>query len=78
MKPALIINGAAGRMGKRIVALAYEGKQFDIVGAADYAQHPDMGKDIGPLAGFEPINVEPVTALKAMEPRHDASHCSRI
>ena len=45
MKPALVINGAAGRMGKRIVALAYEGKKFDIVGAADYAEHPDIGKD---------------------------------
>ncbi|MHC5121049.1 MAG: 4-hydroxy-tetrahydrodipicolinate reductase, partial [Planctomycetota bacterium] len=44
MKPALIINGAAGRMGKRIVALAFESKQFDIVGAADYAEHPDLGK----------------------------------
>ncbi|MEN8127598.1 MAG: 4-hydroxy-tetrahydrodipicolinate reductase [Planctomycetota bacterium] len=58
MKPALVINGAAGRMGKRIVALACESKKFDIVGAADYAQHPDLGKDAGPLAGIEPINVE--------------------
>jgi 4-hydroxy-tetrahydrodipicolinate reductase len=58
MKPALIINGAAGRMGKRIVALAFESKQFDIVGATDYAEHPDLGKDIGPLAGIEAINVD--------------------
>lgn len=58
MKPALIINGAAGRMGKRIVALAYENKKFDIVGATDYAEHPDKGKDIGLLAGIEAINVE--------------------
>lgn len=57
MKPALIINGAAGRMGKRIVALACESNQFDIVGAADHAEHPDLGKDIGPLAGIEPIQV---------------------
>ena len=58
MKPALIINGAAGRMGKRIVALAFEGKQFEIVGAADTAEHPDLGKDVGLLAGIEPINVD--------------------
>jgi dihydrodipicolinate reductase len=45
-------------MGKRIVALAFESKQFDIVGAADYAEHPDLGKDIGPLAGIEAINVD--------------------
>lgn len=58
MKPALIISGAAGRMGKRIVALAYETKQFDIVGAVEYPEHPDLGKDAGPPAGLEPINVE--------------------
>ena len=58
MKPALVINGAAGRMGKRIVSLAYETKQFDIVGAIEYAEHPDLGKDTGILAGMEPINVE--------------------
>jgi 4-hydroxy-tetrahydrodipicolinate reductase len=58
MKPALIINGAAGRMGKRIVALAYESKKFDLAGAVDYPEHPDMGKDIGALAGIEPINVD--------------------
>ena len=55
MKPALVINGAAGRMGRRIVALAYESKQFDIVGAADYAEHPDLGKDAGLLAGIHPF-----------------------
>ena len=58
MKPALVINGAAGRMGKRIVTLAHESKKFDIVGAVDYAEHPDMGKDIGTLAGIEPLNVD--------------------
>jgi len=63
MKPALVINGAAGRMGKRIVALAYEGKKFDIVGAADYAEHPDIGQDIGSLAGIKPINVELTTGF---------------
>ena len=57
MKPALVINGAAGRMGRRIVTLAFESKQFDIVGAADYPEHPDLGKDVGLLAGIEPINV---------------------
>jgi 4-hydroxy-tetrahydrodipicolinate reductase len=57
MKPALIINGAAGRMGRRIVVLACESKQFDIVGAVDYPEHPDLGKDAGLLAGIEPINV---------------------
>jgi 4-hydroxy-tetrahydrodipicolinate reductase len=57
MKPALVINGAAGRMGKRLIAMAVEQGKFDVVGAVDYDKHPDLGKDAGILAGIEPINV---------------------
>jgi 4-hydroxy-tetrahydrodipicolinate reductase len=58
MKPELIVTGAAGRMGKRILALAAEEKAFSLVGAVEYAEHPDLGKDAGTLAGLEPLNVE--------------------
>ncbi len=58
MKPGLIITGAAGRMGKRILALSVEQKAFNLVGAVDYPEHPDLGKDIGTLAGMESVNVE--------------------
>ena len=58
MKPELIITGAAGRMGKRILAFSVEQKAFNLVGAVDYPEHPDIGRDIGTLAGLEPLNVE--------------------
>lgn len=57
MKPDLIISGACGRMGKRILTLAVESKQFDIAAAVDIDQHPDIGKDAGFLAGVGEINV---------------------
>lgn len=57
MKPELIIMGAAGRMGKRILTLSVEQKMFDLVGAVDWAEHPDQGKDIGTLAGLGALNV---------------------
>ncbi|MDO8303116.1 MAG: hypothetical protein Q7T18_07735, partial [Sedimentisphaerales bacterium] len=57
MTPELIVNGAAGRMGKRIIALAIEAAQFNIVGAIEYAGHPDSGADAGSLAGAKSINV---------------------
>lgn len=57
MKPGLIINGAAGRMGKRIVALAHEESVFSVIAALEYSQHPDLGKDIGVLAGIGNLNV---------------------
>ncbi len=61
MGPKLVVVGAGGRMGRRIVALAAESKRFEIVGAVDKADHPDLGKDAGVLAGAERLNV-PLTS----------------
>jgi 4-hydroxy-tetrahydrodipicolinate reductase len=58
MKPKLIVVGAAGRMGKRILALALEDGLFDIVGAVEKPDHPDIGKDAGLMASVVPINVK--------------------
>ncbi|MGA2070856.1 MAG: 4-hydroxy-tetrahydrodipicolinate reductase [Sedimentisphaerales bacterium] len=58
MKPKLIICGAAGRMGRRIVALAVEEGVFEIAGAVEKTGHPDLGKDAGALAGVAQLNVK--------------------
>ncbi len=50
MSTKLVVIGAAGRMGRRIVSLAAESGQFDIVAAVERPDHPDVGKAIG-LAG---------------------------
>ena len=47
----IAISGAAGRMGRRMAALAIESELFDIVSAMEVPGHPEMGKDIGELAG---------------------------
>lgn len=57
MKPGLIINGAAGRMGKRILAFAHEDAVFSVVSALENPKHPDLGKDAGILAGIGTLNV---------------------
>jgi len=53
----LAIIGAGGRMGQRILALAVESGQFDIVAAVDSPGHPEIGKDAGLAAGTKPIEV---------------------
>ena len=58
MNPKLVINGAAGRMGRFIVALAIESGNFDIVAAVDSPGHPEIGKDIGTLAGKQSLGVQ--------------------
>jgi 4-hydroxy-tetrahydrodipicolinate reductase len=58
MKPKLVVVGAAGRMGKRIISLAIETGKFDIVGAVEVKGHPDIGKDAGIIAQVAPINIK--------------------
>lgn len=65
MKPDLIINGAAGRMGRRILALAVESGQFNIVGAVETPGHPDLDKDAGIIAGVGQIGLTIDSAIPA-------------
>ena len=53
----LAVHGAAGRMGRRVVALAAEDPDFEIVSAIDHADNPHQGEDAGTVAGFGAINV---------------------
>jgi len=57
MRPKLVINAAAGRMGKRILSLAIDAGEFEIIAGIEKKGHPDIGKDIGLLAGKGPINL---------------------
>ena len=58
MKPKLVVVGAAGRMGRRILSLAAESGQFDIIAAVEKQGHPDIGKDAGLVAAAGPMNVK--------------------
>ncbi len=48
----LAIAGAAGRMGRRLVALAGQDERFELVAALEATGHPDVGADSGELAGI--------------------------
>ncbi|MFQ5658578.1 MAG: 4-hydroxy-tetrahydrodipicolinate reductase [Candidatus Methylomirabilales bacterium] len=47
-----VVTGAAGRMGGRILALAKEAADFQIVGATERPGHPAIGRDAGEVAGI--------------------------
>jgi 4-hydroxy-tetrahydrodipicolinate reductase len=59
MPPILLgIAGAAGRMGRRLIALAAEQPDvFTLTTAIDAPNCPDLGKDAGTLAGAAPAGV---------------------
>lgn len=60
----IAIHGAAGRMGKRLVALGSVDPELKIVAAVDWEQHPDMGKDAGLLAGVNELGVPLTGSLR--------------
>ena len=53
----LAIHGAAGRMGKRLVALGSSDSGLEIVAAVDHPTHPDLGKDAGLIAGVSELGI---------------------
>ena len=52
------VFGAAGRMGKRIIALANQDGRFVVTSAFEKHGHPKIGADCGELAGIGSIGVE--------------------
>ena len=59
----IAIHGAAGRMGRRLIALASMDPALAIVAAVDAPNCPDLGKDVGLLAGVVELHVPLAGAL---------------
>jgi 4-hydroxy-tetrahydrodipicolinate reductase len=53
----VVVAGAAGRMGGRIVALVHESPDLRLVGALEAPGHAAVGKDAGDVAGIGRIGV---------------------
>jgi 4-hydroxy-tetrahydrodipicolinate reductase len=65
---SLGISGAAGRMGRRLIALAAEQPElFRLTTAIDAPGSPALGKDAGTVAGVQPAGVA-LTATLAGNP----------
>jgi 4-hydroxy-tetrahydrodipicolinate reductase len=63
----LVVAGAAGRMGGRVIALAREAGNLRVVGAFERPGHPALGRDAGEVAGSGrlglPIQADPTPLL---------------
>jgi len=54
---SIAIHGAAGRMGRRLVALGSADPQLKIVAAVDSPSHTEIGRDAGLLAGIADLGL---------------------
>lgn len=51
------ISGAAGRMGKRLIALTLQDPDLELAAALDSGSHPLVGEDAGVVAGEAAVGV---------------------
>jgi 4-hydroxy-tetrahydrodipicolinate reductase len=70
MKTQIAINGAAGRMGQRLIALAKEDHQLHLIAAIGARTSPLQGRDAGEVSGSGPIGV-PIAAELPLSIRPD-------
>jgi 4-hydroxy-tetrahydrodipicolinate reductase len=63
VKTHIAINGAAGRMGQRLVHLCQQDPELALSVAMEAPGHPQLGRDIGDVCGLGPIGVAVRDAL---------------
>jgi 4-hydroxy-tetrahydrodipicolinate reductase len=61
----IAIHGAAGRMGRRLVALGAADPQLALVAALESLSHPQIGQDAGTVAGIAPLGLPLAAELTA-------------
>jgi 4-hydroxy-tetrahydrodipicolinate reductase len=70
MKTVIAINGAAGRMGQRLVHLACADKDLTLGAALESLNSPQVDRDIGEVCGLGTLGV-PVRSALPLEKRVD-------
>jgi 4-hydroxy-tetrahydrodipicolinate reductase len=53
----VVVAGAAGRMGSRIVACIHDSADLRVVAALEAPGHPALGRDAGEVAGLGRLGV---------------------
>src|SRR2546428_5251027 len=66
----VVVAGAAGRMGTRVVACLQGAPDLRLVGALEAPAHPALGRDAGELAGVGRVSVAGGGASATALPPH--------
>jgi len=63
MKISIGVNGACGRMGRRVIDLAYADPEVTLAAAVDNPDHPLQARDAGEVAGVGPLGLKVTSEL---------------
>ena len=58
MTTKVVIAGAGGRMGQALIRCSQKMDSIQLVGATEYAEHPQLGEDAGTVAGIDPVGIK--------------------
>jgi 4-hydroxy-tetrahydrodipicolinate reductase len=53
----VLVTGATGKMGRRVIDLVHTDPELELVGAITHRTHAALGRDAGEVAGIGPIGV---------------------
>lgn len=67
----IAVAGAAGRMGRQLVAAILERDDVQLAGATEHLDSPHLGTDVGLLVGNEPLGIEIVPGIESVESSFD-------
>jgi 4-hydroxy-tetrahydrodipicolinate reductase len=67
----VIVTGATGRMGRRLIDLVHADAELSLVGAVTRASQAALGRDAGEIAGIGPIGVALEHDLHKLLPQAD-------
>ena len=67
----IIVSGAAGRMGSRIITLSREYENIKLVGAVEHKEHKGIGLDGGELIGIGKLGILLSHDLNAIKEKTD-------
>ena len=60
----VIVDGACGRMGRMLTSLVTRQPDMELIGATEYLAHPQIGVDVGEVAGIGPLGIKIVEDLE--------------
>ena len=66
-----VISGASGRMGRTLIRMLSEEKDFTVTGALERKGSPDLGKDSGMLEGENLSGVDAYFTLSSSDGGRD-------
>ncbi|MFO7783546.1 MAG: 4-hydroxy-tetrahydrodipicolinate reductase [Thermodesulfobacteriota bacterium] len=67
----VIVAGAGGRMGRRIIYTVRENPDITLTGAFEHADHPCVGLDAGELVGVGALGVPVAGSVEDVDPQGD-------